>query len=69
MLKQQIQQFTTKFVKDKNIRKKECVEEMEQKIFKLNTQLPRLSGLQYDNVKQQISMTIEQFLVVHKVDW
>ena len=34
MLKQQIQQFTVKFVKDKNIRKKNNIEEMEQKIYK-----------------------------------
>ena len=68
-LKQQIKQFTTKFVKDKNFCKKNRIEDMERRIFELNSQLPKISGDQFENVKKQIFECINHLNIIHKVDW
>ena len=70
-LKSKIRAFTISFVRNKNILKKQRIEEMEARIAKLHNESLQLhiDGVEYKALKSQIAQCIDQFNSVHKADW
>ena len=61
--------FTSKYISNKKKIKKDRIEDIERRIFELTSQLPHVSGNQYEAVQKQIRTMIEHFNIIHKADW
>ena len=68
-VKNKIKDFTCKYISNKNRIKKDRIEDVERRIFELTSQLPYVSGNQFEAVREQIKTMIGQFDIIHKADW